>query len=73
MKLFLTWQGVNRSGNYVAGSHSGIASELVKAKFKARWRELQVFDCEDVVGSIYVHPDSGRRVWFADIDAKPSA
>lgn len=63
---FLTWHGVSRSGSHAFGRTIGDASALVQAKFKARWRSLEVHDeTGEIIGAIHLNDDTRRRVWWA--------
>lgn len=67
----IAWEGTNRTGGHCIGRCDVDPCEFTEAKFKARWRELSVTPAAggDEVGGIGSHPDSGRRVWWADPNA----
>lgn len=62
----LTFIGRNRAGHYVSGSTTADPAEFVGAKFKARWQALTLCCPEFIVGAIDRHPDTGRRLWWAE-------
>lgn len=66
----LRYEGEDRDGAEQHGVVSGVsAGTLVETKYRGRWRSLIVRsgDGNDVVGEIMRHPDTGRRVWWAEL------
>jgi hypothetical protein len=66
-----TYQATRRDGAGVNGSRAVAAGELagwVRGRYAAGWRRLVVVDAStgEPVAEITRHPDTGRRVWWAD-------
>lgn len=70
-KLAPTYRGVMRSGAYAIGPiPPGVTvAEFVERKFRARWRSLTVHRGVHEMGAIAKHPDTGRRIWWAESDS----
>ncbi len=57
--------GTGRVGAFCADS----VAEFVKSRYRRGWRTLKVTPLDDSdteAGAISRHPDTGRRVWWAE-------
>jgi hypothetical protein len=61
--------GRDRSGAARSGVTTESPEALAARYFSARWRELTVYripDHESPVAAIELHPDTGKRTWWAE-------
>lgn len=66
--------GHNRVGTSVTGRIGDKAvSTFVASCYRRRWRDLRVERDGVEVGHIGAHPDSGKRVWWAESSSNPKA
>jgi hypothetical protein len=68
MATTVHYRGIRRDGVGVGGQLSDPLANWVEARFKAGWRKLTVTYNGEQVGGIAPHPDTGRRIWWADAD-----
>lgn len=66
--MALCWAGANRAGRSVVGTLPADVDlvDFVEARYRRRWRWLDVVDGDVQVGRICAHPDTGRRIWWAE-------
>jgi len=72
----LAWRGQRRpSQTPMIGRTTQPATELVQERFDKDWARLEVTDAEtgEQVGGIDLHPDTGKRSWWADGDGSMPA
>jgi hypothetical protein len=63
----IAYRGERRSGANVIGRTSEAAATFVHRAYVNGWRWLEATDDSgEVVGSIGPHPDTGRRIWWAE-------
>lgn len=62
----ISYKGISRDGCAVVGVTDCAPAELAARLFDLRYRELTIFERGEIVGSIERHPDTGRRVWWAE-------
>lgn len=63
----LAWAGETRSGKIWFGALADDVDvcEFVEIRYRRRWRWLEVVDGDVQIGRICAHPDTGRRIWWA--------
>jgi hypothetical protein len=57
--------GRNKNGVCVTGSTTDAPATFVQRRFDRRWRELEMYQGDVVVGAIETRSD-GLRVWWAE-------
>jgi|GEM_PF-6430719 len=64
------YRGERRDGTAVIGTTTSAPEPFVRNAYLARFRWLDVYagpiDASELVGMVGPHPDTGKRIWWAE-------
>lgn len=65
--MMFKFLGVNRGGAHTVGTFDAESCGVfVERCFVRRWQALTVTVAGEEVGGIVDHPDTGKRIWWAE-------